>query len=62
MPRGRAAYERGLVDAVDVLGIGPDGVRLALQLNAAPSYLEEVLRQDGILEAGTEPGVFRFVR
>ncbi|MEM1411229.1 MAG: DUF2066 domain-containing protein [Pseudomonadota bacterium] len=51
-----------LVDGVDVLGVGPAGVRLALQLNAAPSYLEEVLRQDGVLEAGGEPGMYRFVR
>ena len=50
-----------LVDGVDVLGVGPGGVRLALQLNAAPSYLESVLRQDGVLEPGDEPGLYRLV-
>lgn len=57
------AYFDGLslVDSVDVLGIGPGGLRLALQLNVAPSYLETVLQQDGLFEPGTEPGRYRLV-
>lgn len=50
-----------LVDGVEVLGVGPGGLRLSLQLNAAPSYLESVLREDGVLEPSAEPGLYRFV-
>lgn len=55
------AYLSGLslVDAVDVLGVGPSGLRLRLDLNAAPNYLHEVLRRDGVLAVGERPDEFR---
>lgn len=49
----------GIVDAVAVAGVGPAGVRLALELNAEPSYLDGILRQDGFFEPGDVPGVWR---
>lgn len=56
-------YLRGLslVDGVDVLGIGPAGLRLQLVLNAEPAYLEDILRRDGVLEAGQVDGDWRLV-
>ncbi len=58
------AYFEGLtlVDAFEVRGIGPSGLRLGLTLNADPVYLADILRQDGVLEAGSAPGEYRFVR
>ncbi len=51
----------GLVDDVQVRGVGPTGVRLSLALNAEPGYLESVLRQDGVIEAADAPGEYRLV-
>lgn len=48
-----------LVDGVEVLGIGPAGLRLELRLNADPSYLESSLRMDGVLETTGVPGAYR---
>jgi hypothetical protein len=67
--RGSEDYVRGLayledlslVDSVQVLGIGPAGLRLQLGLNAAPSSLEDVLRQDGVIEADPLNGTYRLV-
>ncbi|MEE4172976.1 MAG: DUF2066 domain-containing protein [Xanthomonadales bacterium] len=62
--RGSADYARslayleslGLVEGVEVLSIGPAGLRLKLDLNAEPSYLQGVFRQDGVLEADPSVG------
>lgn len=51
-----------LVDAVDVLGVGPAGVRLRLDLNAEPGYLRETLLRDGVMVAGDVPGEYRLER
>ncbi len=67
--RGSDDYARGLayleglslVDGVQVLGIGPAGLRLQLALNAAPSSLEDVFRQDGVIEADPLNGTYRLV-
>lgn len=64
-----AAYARcmayleslGLVDDIAVLGIGPEGLRLELRLNAAPTYLESSLRSDGVLEPSGKFGAYRLV-
>jgi hypothetical protein len=49
----------GVVDGISVTGIDPAGLRLVLDLNAAPSYLDGILRQDGLFEAGEAPGSWR---
>jgi hypothetical protein len=67
--RGSQDYARGLaylenlsiVDGVQVLGIGPAGLRLQLALNAAPEYLESVFRQDGVIEVDSTNGSYRLV-
>lgn len=51
-----------LVDRVTVLGIGPQGLRLELKLNAAPDYLENLLLSDGVLEPSGAPGTGSFRR
>ncbi len=48
-----------LVDGVTVLGIGPQGLRLELKLNADPGYLESSLLRDGVLEPSGAPGSYR---
>lgn len=57
------AYLEGLslVEGVQVLGIGPTGLRLQVALNADPTYLEDVFRQDGLLEADPTLGSYRLV-
>lgn len=67
--RGSEDYARGLayledlsiVDRVQVTGIGPAGLRLELALNAEPTYLEEVFRKDGVIEADPTTGTYRLV-
>lgn len=49
----------GMVDAVEVSGISPSGLRLVLELNAEPSFLDGILRRDGRFEASEVPGVWR---
>jgi hypothetical protein len=74
--RGSSDYARvlayldrlSLVDEVDVMSLGPNGLRLSLQLNAAPGFLETSLEQDGFFEplasaSGVPlPGSYRLVR
>ncbi len=57
------AYLEGLslVDRVQVLGIGPAGLRLQLALNAEPSYLEDVFLQDGVIASDPLTGSYRLV-
>jgi hypothetical protein len=67
--RGGEDYARGLayledlsiVDRVQVMGIGPAGLRLELFLNAEPTYLEELFRKDGVFEADPTTGSYRLV-
>jgi hypothetical protein len=67
--RGSEDYARGLaylealsvVDGLQVLGIGPAGLRLELVLNAAPEFLENIFRQDGVIEADASTDSYRLV-
>jgi hypothetical protein len=58
------AYLDGLalVDRVDVLELGPGGLRFALTLNAEPTYLERSLRDDRVLEPTETAGEYRLRR
>jgi len=58
------AYLEGLslVDGLEVLAVGPAGVRLRLALNTEPAFLEDVLRRDRIMEADEASGAYRLVR
>lgn len=42
----------GLVDELQVRRAGPDGVEFELALNADPGFLDQVIRSDGLLQAG----------
>jgi hypothetical protein len=55
------AYLDGLalVDRVELLELGPGGLRFALDLNAEPAYLERSLLDDRVLEPGESPGEYR---
>lgn len=48
-----------LVEQVDVIAARPTGIDFRLGLNALPDYLLDVFEQDGVIEAGQEPGVYR---
>jgi len=46
----------GVVDDVSIRGAAPDGVRMALFLNASPEYFEQTLEEGRTLEPGVVSG------
>jgi hypothetical protein len=57
------AYLQGLslVDKVNVLSAGEQGLRFQLELNAEPAYLQRIIGQDRVLEAGAREGEYRLL-
>jgi hypothetical protein len=51
-----------LVDDVQLLSVGPAGLRLRLTLNTDPQFLQASLRSDGVLSSTGQQGVYRMTR
>jgi hypothetical protein len=46
----------GVVDGISIKSAAPDGVRMALSLNASPEYFEQVIEEGRTLEPGDVSG------
>jgi hypothetical protein len=53
--------DMSLVDKVDVLRAGPEGVRFMLELNAEPAFLQRTLDQGTLLERGEADFEYRML-